>query len=146
METRRQQVIAEIGLLNESIKYDKQLVPEIIQVVEGAIRLEAELTGSPLRNGEWLTKHLLSLLFLHKEQNPAKPHKTDAQIVDECNRLARLFYSQMGYQITDDDDFKFYASSHPQEQGCWNQAAAAYYFIEGTDPDEALANLDEEEE
>lgn len=68
--------------------------------------------------------------------------KTDKQIVDDCNRLARIFYGQMGYEAP--ERFRFDASLHPQERGCWNMAAAAYYFIEGTDAEFALGKEEDE--
>jgi hypothetical protein len=67
-------------------------------------------------------------------------HMTDEQIVAKCNELARLFYKQQGYQTK--KGYRFDRATHPQERGMWHLAAMAYYFISGTDPDEALAELE----
>lgn len=68
--------------------------------------------------------------------------KTDQQIVDDCNRLARVFYKMNGYEVP--EGYRFDQARHPQERGSWNLAAVAYLHIEGTDPDEALQNLEDE--
>jgi hypothetical protein len=62
--------------------------------------------------------------------------RTAKQIVDDCNSLARRFYSMGGCDVS--DDFKFYDATHPEEAGCWNQAVAAYEHIEGTEVEDAL--------
>jgi hypothetical protein len=68
--------------------------------------------------------------------------KTDAEIVSDCNKLARLFYKSHGYQA--EEGYRFDKARHPQERGMWNLAMIAYEFIEGTSPDEALNNLEDE--
>lgn len=68
--------------------------------------------------------------------------KTEREIVDGCNELARLFYSMQGYQVP--DDYRFYEAHHPHEVGCWNMAVAAYEHIEGTPVEDALSNLEDE--
>lgn len=68
--------------------------------------------------------------------------KSDQELVDACNELARLFYASIGCEVP--DDFKFYKAHHPAEVGCWNQAMMAYEHIEGTDIDQALMNLEDE--
>lgn len=65
--------------------------------------------------------------------------KTDQQIVDECNELARLFYKMHGYEV--EDGYRFYEAHHPQEIGMWNMAVAAYEHIEGTKVEQALLEL-----
>lgn len=65
--------------------------------------------------------------------------KTDQEIVDQCNQLARVFYKSMGCQVP--DGFKFWESVHPQEIGCWHMAVAAYEHIEGTDVEDALSSV-----
>lgn len=67
--------------------------------------------------------------------------KTERQIVDDCNALARQFYKMQGCEVP--DDFKFYESRHPMEQGCWNLAVLAYDHIEGTDVEDALAQVED---
>lgn len=70
--------------------------------------------------------------------------KTAQQVVDDCNVLARLFYSMNGYQVP--EGYRFDKARHPQERGMWNLAAAAYEHIEGTDCDECLKEVEEDEE
>lgn len=69
--------------------------------------------------------------------------KSDRQIVDDCNALAREFYGMFGCQVP--EGYRFDAATHPQEQSMWNLAVAAYYHIEGTDVEEALAAMEEAE-
>lgn len=67
--------------------------------------------------------------------------KTDKQIVDDANELARALYMSQGYDVK--PGYRFDRAFHPQERGCWNMAALAYNFIEGTDIKSALANVEE---
>lgn len=66
-------------------------------------------------------------------------HKTAAELVNDGNELARLFYQSMGYAVP--DGYKFYEATHPQEAGCWNQAVIAYEHIAGTDLEDCLNEL-----
>lgn len=73
--------------------------------------------------------------------------RTDKQIVDETNTLARKFYYAMGYDV--DADFKFYTEAvnrHPHETMCWNMACEAQEMLTGTDVRDALDNLEGEGE
>lgn len=70
--------------------------------------------------------------------------KTDRQLVDDANELARHFYKSFGY-VTH-DDYKFHEATHPQERGCWNLAVIAYEFLTDTDLENALAGIEEEEQ
>ena len=63
--------------------------------------------------------------------------KTEQQVVDACNALARQFYKMHGNEVK--DDFKFYKATHPQEVGMWHMAVLAYDHIEGTDVMDALS-------
>ena len=67
--------------------------------------------------------------------------KTSRQVVNSCNALARLFYAARGYQVP--TGYRFDKCSHPEELGMWNLACIAYEHIEGTDPNDALSDLDE---
>lgn len=69
--------------------------------------------------------------------------KTNREIVDECNELARTLYATNGYEVP--DDYKMYDATHPQEKGAWAMAVYAYDHIEGTDVENALAELEEED-
>jgi hypothetical protein len=68
-------------------------------------------------------------------------NRSEQQIVDECNALARQFYKMQGCEQS--SDFKFYEATHPAEAGCWNMAVLAYDHIEGTDVGDCLGQLDE---
>lgn len=68
--------------------------------------------------------------------------RTNQQIVDDCNKLARLFYASLGYQV--EDGYRFDQARHPQERGMWNQAVIAYDHIEGTDVEDALAQVEDD--
>lgn len=66
--------------------------------------------------------------------------KTERQIVDDCNALARTFYLLQGCEVP--EGYKFHEAHHPAELSCWEMAMAAYEYIEGTDVESALADLE----
>lgn len=68
--------------------------------------------------------------------------KTDREIVECANLLARRFYAEAGYVVA--EDYLFYKAEHPHAQLMWEYACAAFECIEGTDVENALAELDEE--
>lgn len=68
--------------------------------------------------------------------------KTDRELVDDCNALARLFYKMQGYQVP--NDYKMYDAHHPHEVGCWSMAVAAYEHIQGTSIEDCQSNLEQE--
>ena len=70
--------------------------------------------------------------------------KTGRELVAAANDLARMFYQGHGYVVK--DDFKFYDATHPQEVGMWNLAVMAYDHIEGTDIQECLYEMQDEDE
>lgn len=67
--------------------------------------------------------------------------KTDQEIVDDCNKLARIFYASQGCQVP--SVYHFDRATHPQERGMWNLAVLAYDFIEGTSVEDALSGIEE---
>lgn len=67
--------------------------------------------------------------------------RSEEQVVDDCNALARIFYSMHGCAVG--DDFKFYEAHHPLEKLCWSMAAAAYEKFSGTDVENALAEIED---
>lgn len=71
--------------------------------------------------------------------------RTDLEIVEQTNTLAREFYSMLGYTVT--VEHKFYdvdrPNYHPQEALCWSMACHAQRELTSTDPDDALANLED---
>ena len=62
-------------------------------------------------------------------------------IVSQANELARSFYLLMGYVVA--DGYRFDEARHPQERLCWNMACEAYEFIDGTSPNDALAEIED---
>jgi hypothetical protein len=70
--------------------------------------------------------------------------KSDAELVDECNKLAQMFYRSHGYDVG--PKYLMYDATHPQERAMWNMAVMAYEHIDGTDIEEALRNLEAEED
>lgn len=70
-----------------------------------------------------------------------KMSKTDEQIVADANALARVFYGILGYQVQ--PGYRFDNATHPQEQAMWKMAVIAYENIEGTDAEDALANIED---
>ena len=90
---------------------------------------------------KWCKIHDRMLIYCTDATSLPNPMKTDQQVVDECNNLARQFYLMHGCEVP--DDYKFYTAEHPMEAGCWNMAVLAYDHIEGTDVESALAWLDD---
>lgn len=68
---------------------------------------------------------------------------TDAELIAEANELARSFYKLYGYDSPKGK--RFDQATHPQEQAMWNLVVLAYEFIEGTDLNDALASLEDED-
>jgi hypothetical protein len=68
--------------------------------------------------------------------------KTEQEIVDGCNELARRFYMAMGYEVP--AEYRMHDATHPQEVMCWEMAVTAYEFIEGTEVDHILQCLEDE--
>ncbi len=67
--------------------------------------------------------------------------RTDQQIVDQTNELARRLYAIRGYETM--PGYRFDQATHPHEQEAWEGACEAQRMLTGTDPNDALANLDE---
>lgn len=70
--------------------------------------------------------------------------KSDRQIIDEANELAREFHRQNGYEVP--DGFKFYESNHPRPTQAWNAAVIAYEHLTGTDLTDVLCGINDEPE
>jgi hypothetical protein len=69
--------------------------------------------------------------------------RTDQEIVDQTNQLARILYKIRGYEV--DENHKFYENRrnfHPHELDAWRGACEAQLLLTNTDPNEALDNLD----
>lgn len=89
-----------------------------------------------------LKKRALDLLIKQRSRHRQyEPSRTEQQIIDDCNVLAREFYKVHGYDVP--EGFKFHESSHPQEQSMWNLAVMAYEHVQGTDVLDALSQVEE---
>lgn len=66
---------------------------------------------------------------------------TNKEILDLANKLARQFYSLMGYQVP--DGYRFDQATHPQEVLAWQQAKAAFEMLRHTDVDDAITSIEE---
>ncbi len=85
----------------------------------------------------------------HQEPTPAqKPEewtaRTDQEIVEQTNELARELYRIRGYIRP--RGYRFDRATHPHEVEAWNGACEAQRMLTLTDPDEALMELEEEED
>lgn len=65
--------------------------------------------------------------------------RTDHQIVDQTNDLARRL---RGYAVA--EGYRFDKATHGHEVEAWRGACEAQILLTGTDPGDALDNLDEE--
>ncbi len=68
--------------------------------------------------------------------------KTDAEIVQAGEDLARLFYKMQGH--VRHPRFKFREAKHPQERLVWLMACKAFEELTGTDLQDTADNLEEE--
>ena len=67
--------------------------------------------------------------------------RTDQQIVDQTNVLARTLYGLRGYRVG--EGYRFDRATHPHEREAWAAACAAQLLLTETDPNDALANLED---
>lgn len=72
-----------------------------------------------------------------------EPCRSVKDIVEQTNEMARQFYAEMGYAETR-PEFRFWESSHPQELLMWRYACMAQLELTDTDPDELLAEYEDE--
>jgi len=74
--------------------------------------------------------------------------KTEEQVVENANKLAMKFYNHFGYELADKSEtlYRFDMSENLKKRGMWELAKIAYDFIEGTDIENAVANITEIQE
>lgn len=65
--------------------------------------------------------------------------RTNEQIVNTANALARELYGMMGYNTP--ESYRFHRAQHPQEVLCWKMACKAFEMLEGTEVEQALEEL-----
>ncbi len=72
--------------------------------------------------------------------------RTDRQVIDETNQLARYIMAELvgtGYQVP--DGWKFYDEQDPRSGKAWKYAVSIMEMLTFTNADDALSNLDSEE-
>lgn len=70
--------------------------------------------------------------------------RTDQEIVDQTNSLARICLAHLGTGYEAPEDHKFYESEHPRSKAAWQRACEIMEHMTATDPNDALANLEGE--
>lgn len=73
--------------------------------------------------------------------------RTDRQIVDETNALAGYIMAELvgtGYQVA--DTWRFYEETDPRSRKAWKHAVAIMEMITFTDAEDALSNLEPDEQ
>lgn len=68
---------------------------------------------------------------------------SDKEILAAANELARKFYRLMGYEVR--KGYAFHKATHPHEVTCWRMSVVAFEQIQGTDIDDVLNNLEDED-
>ncbi len=118
-----------------------------LQRLRGALEaILARTNGTSFGMGQAVAKLATDALDGVPEQRSSegRRYKTSAEIVAVCNKLARMYYASQGYEV--EEGYRFDRAHHPHERGMWNQAALAFEFIEGTDVENALCELEDEED
>lgn len=67
--------------------------------------------------------------------------KTDQDVLDQANEIARRLYSLRGYAVK--AGYRFDLSTHPHEKEAWNGACVAMEYLTDTNPNDAADNLEE---
>jgi len=67
--------------------------------------------------------------------------RTDQEILDQTNELARTLYSLRGYSVA--KGYRFDRATHPHEVEAWRGACEAQMLLTDTDPQDAIDALDE---
>lgn len=67
--------------------------------------------------------------------------RTSQEIVDQTIDLAAKIYALRGYNVL--PGFRFWESEHPHELEAWEAACEAQRMLTDTDPNDALADLEE---
>jgi len=93
------------------------------------------------RASQWVTRDRFRFLGEAKTKISAPAVRSDREIIEQTVELARKFASMHHYSFETDEP---YNSDNPRVLAWWAQACAAQEFLTHTDPNEAVANLDEE--
>lgn len=68
--------------------------------------------------------------------------RSDQEIVNQTNELARQLYTLRGYIVP--QGHRFDAATHPHEVEAWQGACAAQLMLTDTDVIDALANIEDQ--
>jgi hypothetical protein len=68
--------------------------------------------------------------------------RTDQEVVDQTNELARILYATKGHAVP--VGYQFENATHPDEEAAWYGACEAQRLLTDTDPENALAELEGE--
>lgn len=67
--------------------------------------------------------------------------RTEQQIINQTNELARQLYAIRGYTVR--QGYRFDQATHPHEVEAWEGACVAQRLLTNTDPADALDNLED---
>lgn len=67
--------------------------------------------------------------------------RTEQQVIDQTNELARKLYELRGYNAR--EGYRFDQATHPHEVEAWEGACAAQRMLTDTDPMDALADIED---
>lgn len=71
--------------------------------------------------------------------------RSDQDIVDQTNAIARIIYAAQGYVMP--EGFEFHTETinrHPHEEACWLAACQIQELMTSTDPTDAVSNIEDE--
>src|SRR5690606_4445861 len=67
--------------------------------------------------------------------------RSDQEIIDQTNALARTLYALRGYSVR--EGYRFDCATHPHEVEAWRGACEAQILLTETDPQDALDEIEE---
>lgn len=67
--------------------------------------------------------------------------RSEQQIIDQTNELARQLYALRGYNVP--EGYRFDQATHAHEVEAWEGACVAQRMLTDTDPVDALANIED---
>lgn len=70
--------------------------------------------------------------------------RTDQEIIDQTNVLARSLYAIRGYAVR--EGYRFDSATHPHEVEAWRGACEAQMLLTDTDPRDALDEIEKNAE
>ena len=71
--------------------------------------------------------------------------RTDQEIIDQTNAIARIIYKGMGYQTPKGTEFHTEAvNRHPHERSCWNSACEIQELMTDTEVQNCIDNLEDD--